>query len=392
VATSAEISIAPLPTTEEVALTLIQWLFATIGVPTDYNIGSIVRTLSEAMGSVEEIEGVEAQAQALQALVYSAYSAFGISPLPATGAVGNVTFSTLSQQPLPSGQSVLIPLNSIIQTAAGIQFTTTTNAVLVSGTISISVPIQAISLGAASNVPSNTVNQLVTGLAYPLSVTNPLPTAGGFNAETPSQTLARFTAYVQSLGLCSPVAIAGAVIGVNNNQEYVRYSTVYEPWIVEVEMGDPTPTAGYQVIIDNGAGNASPQLIANVISFLDNGTIGTQQVGLITGYRPAGVPFTVSAVTPVSGSVVVVATSINPALVPSIQTGVGQAIVGYFNTLNFGDTAQITQLIASIANVTFGQLTSLSVTLLNGASVSVQNITAGPVERVILTGYSVTVN
>ena len=383
-ATTAEIQIAPLPSTEEVALTVIQWLFATVGVPTDYNQGSIIRTLSEAMGSVEEIEGVEAQAQALQALVFSAYAAFGISPFPATGAVGNVIFSTLSAQPLPPGQSVLIPLNTILQTTSGTQFTTTANAVLVSGTSAISVPIQSLILGTASNVPANTINQIVTGLAYPLAVTNPLPTVGGSDAETPSQTLARFTAYVQSLGLCSPVAIAGAVIGVSYEQEIVKYSTVYEPWIVEVEMGNPTPDAGFQVIIDNGSGSASINLINAVTNYLS--------FGLPAGFRPAGVPFSVSAVTPVSGSVVVVATSINPALVPSIQTGVGQAIVTYFNTLGFGDTAQITQLIASIANVTFGQLSSLSVSLLNGSNVSVQNIIAGPVERVILVGSSVTVN
>lgn len=389
-ATSAEIQIAPFPTTEEVALTLIQWLFATIGIPTDYNIGSIVRTLSEAIGSVVEIEGVEAQAQALQALVYSAYSAFGISPLGALGSNGSVTFSTLSAQPLPAGQSVLIPFNSILQTQTGIQFTTTANAVLVSGTSSVAVPIVSVTTGSSANVPANTISQLVTGLAYPLAVTNPLPTVGGINAETPSQTLARFTAYVQSLGLCSPVAIAGAVIGVAYPpppaaaEEYVKYSTVYEPWIDEVEMGDPTPTAGFQVWIDNGAGTASAGLVSTVSSYLSS--------GLPAGFRPAGVPYSVNAVIPVLSSVVVVATSINPGLVPSITTGISQAITTYFNSLGFGDTAQITQLIAGIANVTFGQLSSLSVTLLNSIDQSVQNVTAGPTNRIILLGSSVTVN
>lgn len=383
-ATTATIQIAPLPTAEEVALTLIQWLFSTIGVPTDYNIGSIIRTYSEAIGSTEEIEGITAQAQAFQALVYSAYSAFGISPKLAQGAVGTVTFSTLSTAPLPPGQSVLIPINTIIQTVAGIQFQTTSSVTLVSGLSSVSAPIQSLILGSAGNVPAGTITQIATGLSYPLAVTNPLPTAGGADAETAAQTLARFLAFVDSLGLCSPIAVAGAVIGVAFNQEVVKYASVIEPWIVQVQQGNPTPNAGFQVAVDNGSGSASSNLISAVTTFLSSGAPA--------GYRPAGVPFLVLAVVPVNVSVVVVCTAVNPAIAGSIQTAIGQAITSYFSSLGFTETAQITQLIAAIADVTFGQLTSLSVTMLDSLSNPQTNISAGLGQRIILQGFSVTVN
>jgi len=219
--TTAEIQIAPLPTAEEVALTLLQWLFSTIGVPTDYNIGSIIRTYSEAIGSTEEIEGITAQAQAIQALVYSAYSAFGISPLLGTGSVGSVVFSTLSMAPVPSGQSILIPINTITQTTNGVQYGTTSNVLLVSGTVSVAAPIQSLQLGINTNAAANTINQIATGLAYPLQVTNPLPTVGGQDAETASQTLTRFLAYVDSLGLCSPIAVASAArtVSIQHHQQ-----------------------------------------------------------------------------------------------------------------------------------------------------------------------------
>ena len=240
-----QLTIAPLPTAEEIALVLMQWLFATTGTPTDTNQGSIVRTYSEAIGSTEEIQAIESEAQALQALVYSAFTAFGIFPIGASGAVGTVTFSTLSTAPLPPGQSVLIPLNTIVQTQTGIQFATTATAVLVSGTTMITAPIQALSQGTIGNVGVGLINQIASGLTYPLAVTNSIPTAGGANAETASQTLARFTAYVQSLGLCSPVAIAGAVIGVTYNQEIVKYSDVYEQWIYQVENDISPLTPGF---------------------------------------------------------------------------------------------------------------------------------------------------
>lgn len=137
------------------------------------------------------------------------------------------------------------------------------------------------------------------------------------------------------------------------------------------------------ILIDNGSGTASANLISVVTSYLSNGPPA--------GYRPAGVPFTVAAVCPVSGSVVVVGQSVNSTLAPSIATAVQQAINTYFSSLNFGITCQLTQLIAAVANATIGQLSSLSVTLLNGSSVSVNTITAGPTQRVILVGSAITI-
>lgn len=381
---SLEIQIASIPTTEDVTTTFLQWLFATTGVPTDYNIGSSVRTFSEAVGSVCEIEGIETQSQALQALVYSAYAAFGITPEVAEPSVGSVNFFTLSFSPLPPNVSVFIPSGTLIQTNSGTQFNTTSSVVLVSGTSIVTAPIQSVQVGSATNVASGTITQVITGLSYPLGVINPAPTAGGQDAETASQTLARFTAYVNSLGLCSPIAVASAVINVNYNQEFVKYSTVFEPWVAEYEGGDPTPTAGFQVIIDNGSGAASNNLINAVTNYLNSGN------GI--GYRPAGVPFSVLAVTPVYSTVVVSANSVNPSLAISIQTAVTQAIISYFDSLNFGNSAQLTNLTAQIANATFGQLTSLSIQMLDITNTPQTVITTSPVQRMILLASNVIIN
>jgi uncharacterized phage protein gp47/JayE len=377
--TNQQLSITPFPTTEEVALTLLQWMFSTVGIPTDYNIGSIIRTYSEAIGSVEEIEGITAQAEAIQALVASAYAAFSISPRQATGAVGTITFSTLSAAPLPSGQSVLIPLGTIVQTVQAVQFSTTSSATLVSGTSSINVPIQASTLGANSNVSANTILQIVTGLSYPLAVTNAAATAGGSNAETPAQTLTRFLAYVDSLGLCSPIAVAAAPIGQSYMQETVQFATCYEGWITQV-LNNETPTAGFIIYIDNGTGAASANLISVVTTYLSSGSINNIPIG----FRPAGVPFSVLAVNPIFCSVQVTGTAINVALAPAITTAIIGAINAYFASINFNTTVELTQITAAVSNVSFGQLNSLSVSLYNNSSVSVNSIAAtGPGQRIV---------
>lgn len=382
-ATTSQITVAAPPTTAETALDMLQWIFSGTNQVTDYNVGSIVRTYAEAIGANNETESITAQAQALQALVYSAYSAFGISPLVATPSVGSVTFSTLSFSPLPANVSVLIPSGTIVSTTSNVQFTTTANALLVSGTTSVVVPIQSIQTGALTNVASGTVTILSTALAYPLGVTNVLPTAGGINAETTSQTLSRFTAFVDSLGLCSPIAIASAVIGVSYGQERVQYSTVYEPWVAQAVSGITPLTIGYDVILDNGSGSASSNLISAVTTFLTSGGIA--------GYRPAGVPFSVLAVVPTLASVSVSAIALNSSFASAIQTSISQAITTYFNSLLFAQIAEITQLTATIATAVIGQLSSLSISMFDVNGNPQTTITPSVSGRVILQSSSVTV-
>lgn len=382
--TTSTIQIAPLPTTEDVSLNLIQWMFANTGIPTDYNIGSNIRTYSEAVGSCLEIEGVEAQAMAFQAMVYSAFSAFGISPLTAIPAIGVVTFSTLASTPLPAGQSVFIPANTIVQTTNGIQFATTSAVTLVSGTTTVNADVVATNPGSTGNVAANTIVQIATGLGYPLSVTNNAITVGGANAETAQQTLTRFLAVANSVGLCTPISIASAVIGVSSGAEKVVYASVIEGWIQQVLNNVSPLTVAFNVAVDNGAGSASVALLSAVTTFLSSGAPA--------GYRPAGVPFSVSGVIPVDCSVIVTANAINPLFDTSLQTSISQAIVNYFGSLGFTTPAELTQLTAAVANASFGQLTSLSVTLfdVNGHSQTVIN--AGLGQRIILAAYSVSVN
>lgn len=355
------ITIAAPPTTQEVALTLLQWMFSQTGTLTDYNIGSIVRTYAEAVGAVQEVEGVSSQAQAFQALVYSAYTAFGIVPLTGTSSAGSVTFSTLSNLPLPAGLNVSIPAGTIVQAINGTQFSVSSSVILTSGMTSISTNVASSQTGSITNVVSGSIIYVSSSLSYPLAVINNGPTSGGTDVELPSQTLGRFTAFVQSLGLASPIAIAGSVIGVtysnNGVVDTVEYSTCYEQWIIDTQNGLSDPTIGFTVYIDDGSGAPTTQLINTVYNYLSNGGVA--------GFRPAGIPYSVASVIPVSASVSVTVTSLNPSLNPSIETAIEQAVQVYFASLGFGEVAESTQLIAGIANVTFGQISSLQVELLD---------------------------
>lgn len=379
---TSQITVPTPPLTPDVAAAILGYMASQSGVVTDYNKGSQIRTLSQAIGSVIEVQGVENQALAFQAMVYGAFSAYGVTPIPANGAIGTLTFATsLNPNPPGASQPVSIPAGTIGQTTGGISFVTTTSVTLASGASSINVPIVASITGTTGNVAAGTIVNLISSLAYPLQITNAAPTTGGQNAELPSQTLARFTATVAAIGLASPVSIANAVIGVTvqSTLETVKYSTVYEPWIVALTNG-----TGFTVYIDNGSGAASSALITAVTNTLNGNRLAGQ-----TGYRPAGVPYSVLAVSPVEIVVSVTGNVTSSSLIPAATQYAQNAIVQYMNSLQFGQTAYQSALNAIISNAIGNSLTNLTVAINIVGSTATTSITATPIERIILNSYTI---
>lgn len=381
---STTITIAAPPTLADVATDMIAWMGAQSGVQTDYNVGSQYRTNAEATGSVVDMQGIISQALAFQALVYSAFAAFGVFPLPAVAAVGTITFATSTgMSPPPSVAAVVISAGTLISTVGGVQFQTTETVTLPLGGTSVNATIIAVVAGVSGNVAADSISQIVTGLPYPLVCFNTLPAAEGSDAETPAQTLGRFTALVGTLGLSTPVAVANACIGVTapSSAERVRYSTVYEPWIVLMDG-----VAAFDVYVDNGSGGASSDLLAAVRTKLD----GSHAL-MLDGFRPAGVPYSVNAVTPVPSTVVVSGTALVPSQSAILETAAASAIATYYSALQFGDPAELTQIIAVVANALAFSLSSLQVWLLDGGSVSQQVITPAVYRRMALTAANVVI-
>lgn len=373
---STTLTVAAPPTVTDVTSQTLASMAALSGVVTDYNEGSQVRTFSEANGAVIEQQGVWSQAQAFQAAVYGALAAFNISPYTGNPASGQVTFATaIGSGAPPVNVNVGIPSGTIVQTAGAIQFLTSAAATLVSGATSVNVNVLAAQAGAAGNVPPGAVSQIVNGLSYPLVVYNVSGTAGGADAETPSQTLARFSAERNSIPAATPNAIANAVIGVtvSGTGESVAYSTVYEPWVT---MG--SGVVGYTVFLDNGFGTAS----SGLISAVETALFSTPQN--VYGYRPCGVPYAVSAVTPTYAVVDVSGTVSSLGTVGAVTGAASQAISGYFS-LPFGTAAEQGQIAAATSNAALGLWTSLTVSLyVSGSGSPVTGVVPPVTGRVLL--------
>lgn len=369
-------SIPALPSAIENAQSLLAAMMARTSVITDLNAGSIIRTIAESNGAVVEEQGAEISALVYQAIIYGAYSAFGIFPLSGTSATGQVTFATMfGVSPPPATQNIPIPSGTIVQTPAGVQFQTLSNSVLASGATSVTVGVIAIIPGAGGNVGASAVSQIINNISYPLFIANPAPTSGGSNSELLSQTATRFAAAVTLPGLCSPLAIANAAIGVSAiTGESVLYSTVYEPWILG---GSAANNLGFILYIDNGTGSASTQLISTVTTFINSPP----------QYRDAGVPWSVQAANPVTAAVAVtgVLNSQYAGQLSTVSGAMASGITNYFASLQFDQLAEQPQIAAAIGNSVPGVLNSLAVTL-NGGVSAVASSTSG---RVILSSLAI---
>lgn len=373
VSASLQPTVPSYPTTLDVATAILALMGAQSGVMTDYNIGSIIRTLSESLGAPIELQGIAEQTQAYQAMIYGAMAAFSIYPCGAVAATGTVTFTS----PGPATQAVSISAGTLVQTNGGVQFSVMNGVALASGTTYVNAAVMAVSGGTAGNVPASGITMILTGLGYPLTVTNGAPTAGGANAETLSQTLSRFSAAVATPGLASPVAVANGPIGVAYGAESVKFANCYEPWIASSGVSG----MGFTVYIDDGTGTASAGLISAVQTAMTGSATGS------AGFRPAGVPYSVMAATPiyaavtVSGSVLPQYTSASG----TITNSVSGSLASYAQSLAFEQNLYQGNLSAVVGNAGEGQLGSFNVTLsmASGAS-GISSITGSYSGRIII--------
>lgn len=170
------------------------------------------------------------------------------------------------------------------------------------------------------------------------------------------------------------------IIYVRRNGKSCWVGQCYEGWLA-AGSGAGSGIAGYTVYIDNGSGGASTNLINAVIAKLNgNAALGQR------GYRDAGVPYAVDAVIPV-GSVVNVEAAVNTfGNWDTVSGSIGNAITAYYDTLNFGISAEQAQIAAAAADAGAGVLSSLSVSLayLTASGTAVTAVSGQGFNRVIL--------
>lgn len=261
----------------EITADLIELVRGSTDRLTDFNVGSVVRTLLEA--HAEELDDYYQAIYfgLLKAIPTAIYIGFGFEIIPATAASGYVVFTRRGEVGVPLD----IPVNTPLIASNGQRFRTQLPVTVPAGEANATALARAEVAGAAGNVPALTVELANTNLGEAVSATNPLSLAGGADAETEDQRAERFAEFVRSLarGTLAAVQYIASVQAITDEDgvviERVRRQSVYE------EPGH------VMLYVDNGSWGVSEALLARVQLAVD-GYRDPDTLQWVGGYRPAG--------------------------------------------------------------------------------------------------------
>ena len=329
----------------------------------DVSVGSIVRALFEANASVV----LWVQWLILQVLQTTRASTsvgsdldswmmdFGLTRLPAAPSTGIATFSRFA-----ANLAATIPLASIVKTTDGsVSFSVTedntlsvwqaavSGYVIPAGVTSADLPVVCNAGGSVGNVLASTINVIAASLPGVDHVNNASPLSNGADAETDSAFRDRFQGYLASRSRATIGAVRNAIASVRQGLNIA---------IEENTGAGGGPRIGaLLVIVDDGTGFPSAELLSNVASAVDS-------------VRPIGTTVAVVAPQVLTANVAMTAQfqSAQAATlgVPSIQTHVA----AYLNAIPIGGTASITR-VAQHAYFAGSGIQNVSQIQINGVSI-----------------------
>ncbi len=300
---------------------------------TDFNVGSIVRTMLESIAA--EIDQLYQQMfnGLQQAIPVSVYNSFNFSALTAISASGLIQVN-ITAQPIP----VLI--------AAGTQFTfpgstnvyaSAQDTTIPAGNTQVYVQVACSVTGAAGNVAAGkafTANPSIPGF---VNASNPSGFVNGQDAETPDQRLIRFNAYISTLQRGTVAALeyglstAYLTDSAGNIIERVALQLVVEPYLVNPSQ----PIALVNAYIHNGVGGTSSALVKQATAVINGYVDGSGNK--VPGWKAAGVPVNIAAATESALNITATVWIAGGYQWTAVQANVVSAISAYLIGLTIGN-------------------------------------------------------
>lgn len=329
-----------------IAASLINVIRATSSKITDFNRGSVVRTMLEATAAELEELYLQMFVGLREAIPVSVYQTFGFEALPAVAASGAIRFSTggslaTAEIQIPAGTVVRVPGSSL-------SYATVETASILIGNSYVDVLAAASAPGAAGNTAASTITELAASISGVSTVTNPAPLVNGRDEETDEERRVRFGAYIAALARGTKSAIeygakdarltdtTGTVI------EYVASALVVEPWLTD----NTQPISLVRVYVHNGAGATSGALVTRAQQVID-GYIDAGGAA-VPGWKAAGVQCIVQAASDVAVNVTGELVLETGADGPSVTANCVDAIKSHLQRLGVGEDVRLSELVAII--------------------------------------------
>lgn len=328
----------------------------------DFSVGSVLRAVVESNSGL----ALWLQAEALRILLTTRASTssgsdldtfvadYGLNRLGAQSAIGTVTFSRYT----PSAQAI-IPVGALVKTLDGalsfqVVADTSNSAfnsgfngyVLGAGIAALSVPVEAITPGAISNVAAGFIGLIASSIPYVDTVTNAAAITGGGDAESDASLRARFVNYITSLSRGTVGAIKFAIASLRLGLQ----ST-----IMENLNADGTDNPGFLCIT----------VATSDIDPIPSSAVLTQAFAAADSYRAGGIwlgTFNPIVLTAVARLNLVKAPGYDENV---LIGGATEAVRGYINTLPLGGNLYRSRLTQIALNSSPG-IVGVDISQLNG--------------------------
>lgn len=311
---------------------------------TDFNQGSVARSLMEAAAMEIERAYMQTYEGLLDAIDTSLYTAFNFGLLPAQAAYGAVRLTRVGGYApdinIPSGTKFQVPGTTKTYTVPVTQ-------VWAGGAVSTTFDVTSVAdvAGIAGNTPASSITQITLPITGVASASNPQAFVTGYDAETTDQRKQRFAAYVASLPRGTTNAIE---FGAKTTQilDLNGFATEQVRKAHAITTGAGTAS----LYIHNGIGTVGGQTttaaLTTACQVVINGT------ATVPGYRAAGVTVSVINATEVDTAVKVVITSLfDGYTIPMVQGAAVQAVKDLIDSLNMADTLRVADITTAIRNV-----------------------------------------
>lgn len=308
---------------------------------TDFNKGSIIRSLLEAVATISHKYYLDTKIGYDMNLKAIPYSIFGFEKKKGTKASGRVVFISAT----PVTTDTVIPLGTVV--ASGLlNFITTEIGIIRAGDVKSSpVSCQAENIGVKYNVGSGSITQIKTIVPDKvIEVSNPEKFVQGTDEESDSSLISRFKLYLNGLQGGNKYGIQSTVLGLDG----VRSCSIEE------HFGLKDDIYSFTVWVDDGTGGMTPALEKQIKEVIDGNNTAENP-----GKRVAGEMFDVlpALIVPININVKV---SLERVDVQQAMSEITDTLNEYINSLNIGDDVLISNLIVVLKKHSY--IKSLSVT------------------------------
>lgn len=328
-----------------IAASLLNVLRATSTKVTDFNRGSVVRTMLEASAAELEELYLQMYVGLKEAIPVSVFQTFGFDALAAESASGTIRFSTGGTL---AAAAILIPAGTVVRVPGTSQsYATQADANIAVGASYVDVLAAAETAGLDGNTTAGTITELVSSISGVASVTNPAPLVNGRDAETDDERRIRFQGYIASLarGTKSAIEYGAKTATVTDSAgtitEYVAYAGVVEPWVTD----NTQPISLVRVYIHNGASATSAALVTRAQQVIDGYYDGSTAV---PGWKAAGVKVIVQAAADQAVNVTGTVTIETGYDGDTVRAACVTAVQAYLQGLSVGESVRLSELVAII--------------------------------------------